>query len=60
MTDEVKKYFFEKYGKSKVMVVPGHWPDFKTKEEVDEWIGFIERVMGMALDEATAKGNTNA
>lgn len=50
MTEEVKKYFFEKYEASSVRVVPGHWPDFKTKEEVDEWLKVIEDI-AMAMRE---------
>jgi len=33
---EVAAYFYEKYEKASFRVVSGHWPDFKTKEEVDE------------------------
>jgi hypothetical protein len=42
MTDEVREYFFEKYEKSPVRVVPGHWPKFKTKEQVDKWFEIME------------------
>ena len=37
MTKEVEEYFFERYEKCGFRVVPGHWPDFKSKEEVDKW-----------------------
>ena len=43
--DEVTAYFFERYEKASFTVVPGHWPDFKTKEEVDEYIDAIEKIM---------------
>ena len=40
MTDEVYKYFMEQYKNAKFRVVPGHWPDFQNKEEVDQWVKF--------------------
>mgnify|MGYP007130825603 CR=1 FL=1 len=43
--DEVMAYFLERYEKSSFRVVPGHWPDFKTKEEVDEYIDVTEKIM---------------
>mgnify|MGYP001052912890 FL=1 len=43
--DEVTAYFFERYEKASFRVVPGHWPDFQTKEEVDEYIDAIEKIM---------------
>lgn len=42
MEDEIYKYFLEKYNKCRIKVVPGHWPDFKTREEVDKWIEKLE------------------
>ena len=38
MTDEIRIYFNEQYGNSDFLVAYGHWPDFKTKREVDNWI----------------------
>lgn len=38
MKKEIEEYFVLKYKDANFRVVPGHWPDFKTKEEVDEWI----------------------
>lgn len=35
---EVEEYFWERYKKASFRVVPGHWPDFQSKEEVDTWI----------------------
>lgn len=43
--DEVTAYFFERYEKASFRVVPEHWPDFKTKEEVDEYIDTTEKIM---------------
>lgn len=45
MTKEIEKYFIEQYMKQDVRVLPGHWPDFKSKKEVNEWIQLINRVM---------------
>lgn len=42
MTNEVQKYFLAKYQKAGFRVVPGHWPDFESKEQVDEWIHGME------------------
>ena len=44
MTDEVWKYFLERYKKCDFRVVPGHWPDFKSKEDVDKWIQSNEKL----------------
>ena len=44
MTDEVWKYFWEKYRKCDFRVVPGHWPNFKSKEDVDKWIQSNEKL----------------
>ena len=38
MTDDVSQYFCEQYRKCDFRVVPYHWPDFKSKEDVDKWI----------------------
>ena len=42
--EEIMKYFEEQYKKCEVSVVPGHWPNFKSKKEVDEWINSLEQV----------------
>lgn len=42
---DVMAYFFEKYEKANFSVVPGHWPDFKTKEEVDEYMDANEKII---------------
>lgn len=41
----VNEYFHEQYKSADFRVVPGHWPDFKTKEEVDEWLDTMSRIM---------------
>ena len=43
--DEVMVYFFERYKDASFTVVPEHWPDFQTKEEVDEYIDTTEKIM---------------
>lgn len=45
MREEAKLYFIEEYQKQDFRVVPGHWPDFATKEEVDKWIEFQKSLM---------------
>lgn len=42
--DEARKYFYEEYKKIDINVTPGHFPNFKTIEEVDKWISFMEKV----------------
>jgi len=42
---DVMAYFLEKYEKANFRVVPGHWPNFKTKEEVDEYIDANEKLI---------------
>ena len=44
MNADVAQYFQEQYAKSNVRVVPGHWPDFKSKQAVDDWISFLQKV----------------
>ena len=40
-----KCHDFERYKDASFTVVPGHWPDFQTKEEVDEYIDATEKIM---------------
>lgn len=49
--DEIFAYFQEQYAKTDVCVVPGHWPDFQSKEEVDVWIEGLNRIGGFAFKE---------
>lgn len=42
---EIEEYFEKQYAKSSFRVVPGHWPEMKTKKEVDEWISNMERMV---------------
>lgn len=49
--DEVRKYFYEEYAKINIQVVPGHWPNFKTKKEVDKWIECMKKLEKEFLDE---------
>ena len=50
MTDEVQEYFFKKYEKAGFRVVPGHWPDFNSKEDVDKWIHGMEEMERFFLE----------
>jgi hypothetical protein len=51
MTNELKKYFFEQCKKNDIKVVPGHWPDFKTKEDVDKWINLMTSMFEKYFEE---------
>lgn len=51
---EVEDYFNEQYEKVGIKVVPGHWPEMKTKEDVDDWIknlNMIDETLGEMIDE---------
>lgn len=49
---EIEEYFFRQYEKASFRVVPGHWPTFKSKEEVDRWLGLLDVNMAKAFDAA--------
>jgi len=42
---EIEEYFKEQYEKSGIRVAPGHWPEMKTKADVDDWIRTMEKVL---------------
>lgn len=42
MNDDLRSYINERYEKSPVRVVSGHTPDFKSKEEVDDYFNQVE------------------
>jgi hypothetical protein len=42
---EIEEYFIEQYKKSGFRVVPGHWPEMNTKEDVDDWINIKQKVL---------------
>lgn len=44
MKPEVAEYFSEKYQAQDIRVVPGHWPDFESKEQVDEWLAGLKKI----------------
>lgn len=41
---EIENYFWDKYDNCGIKVVPGHWPVMNTTEDVDKWIGFINKM----------------
>lgn len=47
---EIDEYFWEKYNKCGIKVVPGHWPVMTTKEDVDRWIGLLETMNRISSD----------
>lgn len=49
VNEEVMEYFKAKYQQASFRVVPGHWPNFQTKEEVDEWINSMNELSELAI-----------
>lgn len=49
MTGDIQEYFSEKYKGASFRVVPGHWPNFQSKEEVDRWIDNMEALCSDAF-----------
>lgn len=45
--DDVREYFYQEYAKSNIKVTPGHWPNFKSRKEVDEWINHLQKLESM-------------
>jgi len=52
MKPEIAKYFEERYSKCPIRVVPGHWPEFQSKGEVDEWIDTMVKIATVLGDPA--------
>ena len=52
MNAKVKAYFNEQYSKTGICVVPGHWPDFQTKQEVDRWLEIVQALAAHADNES--------
>lgn len=48
MQEDIKKYFLEQYTKARFRVVPGHWPDFQSKNEVDQWFVTMNELVQFA------------
>ena len=42
MTDEVREYAERKIWESGIRMVPGHYPEFENKEQVDDWLYISE------------------
>jgi len=42
----LEKYFLERCEKAGLVVVPGHIPNFKNKDDIDKWI----EVIGKSFD----------
>lgn len=40
----IREYFYKEYEKCNINVVPGHWPNFKTKGQVDRWISMTKKI----------------
>lgn len=59
MTKEIYDYFSEQYGKASFRVVPGHWPDFKSKEEVDKWLKMVQAMGDFFIDKYNRERERN-
>lgn len=55
MEKDIIEYFESKYKDAGFSVVPGDWPDFKTKEEVDLWINDMENQLNRLIAYAKSK-----
>jgi len=47
---DANTYFRKKYAESSLCAVPGHWPDFATIDEVDDWFRLMEGILESARD----------
>lgn len=45
VNSEIQNYFEEKYSQASFKVVPGHWPSMESKEDVDNWINVMEKLI---------------
>lgn len=48
--NEIEQYFLERYKNASFRVVPGHWPDFKSKDDVDTWINLMEKMFDVYFE----------
>ena len=60
---EIRKYFEDRYKELKIRVTPRHYPNFKTKKEVDRWIEELrlmeEHIKRLRKDNASNKRHFN-
>ena len=45
MEEEVYKYFIKRLKEEEINILPGHYPRFKTKKEVDKWFYIIKKIV---------------
>ncbi len=57
MDSDVEEYFIEQYAALGLKVVPGHWPDLKTRGEVDLCIEDM-RAMAKFANDLLQKNNS--
>jgi hypothetical protein len=43
MERKIRKYFVKRLKEEGIQILPGHYPELKTKEEVDKWIRIIKK-----------------
>lgn len=41
---DVADYFEQQYNAQPIKVVPGHWPNMYTKEDVDKWLKTLDLI----------------
>lgn len=50
MPQELKDYADKRIKESGIAMVPGHYPVFKSKEHVDEWVERNQKAFGLYFD----------
>lgn len=52
MPQELKDYANKRIEESGIRMVPGHYPVFESKEDVDKWIEMKQRAFEMYFEES--------
>ena len=55
MPQELKDYANKRIKESGIVMVPGHYPVFESKEHVDEWIEMMQKAYADYFGEGNAK-----
>jgi|GEM_PF-1061829 len=56
MNKTLENYLVQKIKSTDITTVPGHWPDFETKEEIDEYFSQAKMLFEYAKNEKEEKG----
>jgi len=57
MEREIRKYFTKRLKEEEIQILPEHYPELKTKEEVDKWIRIIKKSFEDFFKEKRGKEN---